>query len=353
MSKQKLVARMKRTRLSLNDKIKILKYASENPKKGCRDIANQFQIGKTAAATILRDGKKLRKEYEFFKGDCKTKRTGQFMVTNEILYKWYGKCCAAGIYPFGSMLQEEALKIKESLNASSLDIKIVFLPKNTTSRLQPLDAGIIRAFKLKYRKLLIKYVISRVDENMRAPDIIKAVDILKVIGWVKSAWEEVTPDTIKHCFEKCGFPTEDYAAVSLDFDEEFQTLFNEISADCSVDEYLDADNSTATCEEVDANKVDWRETLRQECIDEVVNGKEETIDSDLDDEDDANESSSSDATVTVKEALYLLDKVQLFAAYNDEQGSLQKAVADIISMVEDFSIHSKKQSSITDFFKKK
>ena len=224
----------------------------------------------------------------------------------------------------------------------------MFLPKNTTSRLQPLDAGIIRAFKLKYRKLLIKYVISRVDENMRAPDIIKAVDILKVIGWVKSAWEKVTPDTIKHCFEKCGFPTEDYADVSSDFDEEFQTLFNEISADCYVDEYLDADNSTATCEEVDANKVDWRETLRQECVDEVVN-----VDSDLDDEDDANECSSSDATVTAKEALYLLDKVQVFAAYNDEQGSLQKAVADIISMVKDFSIHSKKQSSITDFFKKK
>ena len=32
-----------------------------------------------------------------------------------------GKCCAAGIYPFDSMLQEEALKIKESLNDSSLD----------------------------------------------------------------------------------------------------------------------------------------------------------------------------------------------------------------------------------------
>ena len=67
MSKQKLVAGMKRTRLSLNDKIKILNYASENPKKGCRDRANQFQIGKIAAATILRDGKKLRKNMNFSK----------------------------------------------------------------------------------------------------------------------------------------------------------------------------------------------------------------------------------------------------------------------------------------------
>ena len=49
------------------------------------------------------------------------KHAGQFSLINETLYKWYGKCCAAGIYPFGSMLQEEALKIKESLKDSSLD----------------------------------------------------------------------------------------------------------------------------------------------------------------------------------------------------------------------------------------
>ena len=42
---------------------------------------------------------------------------------------------------------------------------ISFFLKNTKSRLQSLDAGIIRAFKLKYRRLLIRYVISRVDDN--------------------------------------------------------------------------------------------------------------------------------------------------------------------------------------------
>ena len=80
-----------------------------------------ISVQTAAAATILRDGKKVRQEYEFFKSNCKTKCTGQFMVINEILYKWYGKCCAAGIYPFGSMLQEEALEIKDSLSDSSLD----------------------------------------------------------------------------------------------------------------------------------------------------------------------------------------------------------------------------------------
>ena len=107
---------MKRICLSLEEKIKILNYLNENPKKSFTEIAAHFQIWKTAAASILKDGKRLRKKFDLFKGDCKTKCGGQFSLIKEIHYKWYGKCCAPGIYPFGSMVQKEILKIKESLN---------------------------------------------------------------------------------------------------------------------------------------------------------------------------------------------------------------------------------------------
>ena len=66
----------------------------------------------------------------------------------------------------------------ESLSKRHSNIKVVFLPKNTTSRLQPLDAGMIRNFKLKYRKKLLKFVISRIIDNVKATDIIQEVDVL-------------------------------------------------------------------------------------------------------------------------------------------------------------------------------
>ena len=48
------------------------------------------------------------------------------------------------------------------------NIKVLFLPKNTVSRLQPLDTGIIQSFKSKYRKKLMRYVIARVIEDILA-----------------------------------------------------------------------------------------------------------------------------------------------------------------------------------------
>ena len=45
-------------------------------------------------------------------------------------------------------------------------IKVVFLSKNTTSRLQPLDAGIIKNFKCHYQNFLLNMSLQILIANL-------------------------------------------------------------------------------------------------------------------------------------------------------------------------------------------
>ena len=128
------------------------------------------------------------------------------------------------------------------------NIKLVFLPKNTTSRLQPLDAGIIRNFKHKYRKLLVRYVVSHIGEGKTASQIIKEVHVLKAITWLQTAWKSVVPETITHCFKKCDFDAGNTSVVNEEIDTEFQELFAQMSDETTIDEYIDFDFETVTSE---------------------------------------------------------------------------------------------------------
>ena len=46
------------------------------------------------------------------------------------------------------------------------NVKLVFLPPNTTAGTQPLDAGIIKSFKYHYRKQLLKHMLFELDESI-------------------------------------------------------------------------------------------------------------------------------------------------------------------------------------------
>lgn len=72
---------------------------------------------------------------------------------------------------------------------SNLTLK--FLPPNTTSALQQMDQGIIKNFKLFYRKLLLRMVVSKSDLGESASVIANSVTVLDAIQWIEKAWENV------------------------------------------------------------------------------------------------------------------------------------------------------------------
>jgi hypothetical protein len=88
------------------------------------------------------------------------------------------------------------------------NIKLQFLPKNTTSHLQPLDQGIIKTFKVYYRHKVLRRVINFLNEDRLASELAKDIDIKYAVKWAASAWNEVKPVTIKNYFKEAGFSTE-------------------------------------------------------------------------------------------------------------------------------------------------
>ena len=105
------------------------------------------------------------------------------------------------------------------------NIKIVFFTANTTSKLQPLDAGIIKNFKVLYRGALLRHVVSQLDSTqLSASGITQTIDVLMAIRWIKVAWEQVKSSVIQNCFKHCG-------AIPGGATEDEQDQFADIAAD--------------------------------------------------------------------------------------------------------------------------
>ena len=68
------------------------------------------------------------------------------------------------------LLMDNAGCHPENLSGKFSNIKVCFLPANTTSKLQPLDLGIIKNFKVHYRHFFMRYVLSKIDECDTASD---------------------------------------------------------------------------------------------------------------------------------------------------------------------------------------
>ena len=55
---------------------------------------------------------------------------------------------------------------------------LLYLPPNTTSKVQPCDAGIIHNFKAYYRRRFNRMLLGRIDKNMEAPSKINVLDAI-------------------------------------------------------------------------------------------------------------------------------------------------------------------------------
>ncbi len=207
----------------------------------------------------------------------------------------------------------------EGLKEKFSNIRVCFLPANTTSKLQPLDLGIIQNFKVHYRTLFLRHVIAKIDECDSASEVCKSVNVLVAIRWVDKAWSLVKEETIQKCFRKAGIldstlsnvvqrdELDPFTALDAESESQLTDLIDMTmtgSKACSVEEYTSGEYSLPTCREMDDDN--WEDTFIEDLC------GESTVDMGTQDEDDEDEIEYIPKIKDYKELNEYLEEVQHF-----------------------------------------
>ncbi|KAL3693992.1 hypothetical protein R1sor_007643 [Riccia sorocarpa] len=150
-------------------------------------------------------------------------------------------------------------------------IRIEFLPPNVTAVFQPMDAGIIRAFKAHYRRLLIRLKL----ERLQAPGSAE-VDVYDAVLMIEKAWRvDVTSKTIRNCWihaqlvsatgilpdlnasdDQYGAaidPVRDLRSALIQLEE--MTMESGIIPNMTADEYIDFENATEALDPISVEEL--------------------------------------------------------------------------------------------------
>ena len=90
---------------------------------------------------------------------------------------------------------------KEKLDS----INVKFLPPNTTTALQPCDAGIIHSFKCHYKRLFVQNRIDAYDDVQDGiTETLSGYSVYDALQNSAEAWSMVSSQTIANCWRKTG-----------------------------------------------------------------------------------------------------------------------------------------------------
>ncbi len=241
----------------------------------------------------------------------------------------------------------------------------MFLPPNTTSKLQPLDLGIIQNFKVHYRHLLLRYVLSKIDECETATEIANSVNILIAMRWVAKAWEKVKEETISICFRKAGILDSSMDVISCDLEEDpfqdldddvdsaaLQGLINQLhvpsNAGCSAQEYT-IDEDLQTCQEMDDDK--WEETMSLLGLNDTEQEQDDSEDDDAEQTEQFPSNQSKTSSITsYKDAINALEDIQLFLENKGQISTSIEHIGPAVDALVSLRTSSLTQPTMCDYF---
>lgn len=296
-----------------------------------------FVIGKARAPRCFKNCKQLPVRYAFNKKAWMTRQ-----LFTEWLQAWDAELGKSGRH--ACLLVDNCSAHHTTCELENIALK--FLPANTTAKLQPLDQGIIKSFKVGYRRRLI----DRLLVNLRMGTELK-VDLLGAIQMMTGAWRDVKQDTVANCFRKAGLVTAKLPETCEDGDgdnERMDDAFRELSslfpaavpAEVSADDFVNVDSNVQAVA-----------SLADEDIVAAVAGTQADSSSGDEDRPDEGAATRSYSTAEVAAAFSLIRRCcgDMEGTGLSHLNSLDKIEVGVFN----FICKAKKQTNISDFFSRK
>ena len=131
-------------------------------------------------------------------------------VTATVFTEWFHKCFVPEAQKY---MAEKGLPFKVLLLVDNApghpkdieheNVRIIFLPPNTTCLIQPLDQGIISTFKALYIKHTFRYILEKMENNdsLSVIEAWKSFTILNCVQHAALAYSEIKSSTLNACWK--------------------------------------------------------------------------------------------------------------------------------------------------------
>lgn len=132
-------------------------------------------------------------------------------MTSALFEDWFLNCfipqareyCRQNNISFRLLLiLDDAPGHPQHIGAMHPDVKVVYLPLNTTTLIQPMDQGAIAAFKAHYLRQTFAQAVKATESGQTLQEFWKGFNILNAIQNIAAAWEEVTQQCMNCIWKK-------------------------------------------------------------------------------------------------------------------------------------------------------
>ena len=298
---------------------------------------------------------------------CDYANTQRAWMTSTVFTDWFHDSFVPQVRRFmrKSKLEEKAILLLDNCSAHPPNalvskckkIKCVFLPPNTTSKIQPCDQGIISAVKRQYRRRLMQHLLE--VEGADIPQALKTVTLKLAMELFGYAWDSLSASSIDSIWmHALGDAFADMQRPVVDSDDDNEEFLGFTKEDIYgplltpgerelIDPSLSDDDITAwfSCDNSEPTNYDKTD---EEIVASVTTETTRDILEASDDDED-----TEPVAISGREVIECTDKLLAWLEQQSDDNIYVMTQARNIAHFVRKSIREKsRQSSITDFFKK-